>query len=225
MGRLVFEDRYEMHMRQAYGYTALFAAITLTFGGCATAPPPAPEPEPVVELPTPAPEPAPRVVMIPEPVAPVAVPEVPRDPFGTILKGVLDLPRNPETAAIDGCAKVHKGLTMGGGFLFFTCEKLLPGIDISQQAELTRRYTEALTLRGWNKQYNNRKKQDEYISHDGFGCKMTVSVKPWTDRNLNEPRGKRRDDFRQIVFMTHFAKGDACEPAYQQFKANGFRFN
>jgi|GEM_PF-1957050 len=200
------------------------AGVMLT--GCAT--PPAPEMEPVVSLPEPVPTPEPTPVVvasIPEPVpTPAPVPEIERDPYGTILKGVLDLPRAPETAAIDGCAQVHKGLTMAGGFLFFTCEKLLPGIDISRQADVTRQYAEALTLRGWKRQYNSQKKQDEFISHDSYGCKMTVSVKPWTDRSMNEPRGSRRDDFRQIVFMTHFAKGDACEPAYQSFKQNGFQF-
>jgi hypothetical protein len=213
-----------MKMRVEFKLLSGVVALGLVLSGCAATPTPV-EPEPVVSLPEPAPAPV-VVASIPEPVAPapVPVPEIVRDPYGTILSGVLDLPRMSETAAIDGCAQVHKGLTMAGGFLFFTCEKLLPGIDISRQAEVTRQYADALTLRGWSKQYNSQKKQDEYISHDPYGCKMTVSLKPWTDRSMNEPRGNRRDDFRQIVFMTHFAKGDACEPAYQSFKANGFQF-
>ena len=206
-------------MRQSLiGITAVAAAIWA--GGCATAP--EPEPEPVVVAPAPAPVPV--VVAPPPPPPPPVVVAPPRDPYGPVMAGVLDIPRASETAAIDGCAKVHKGLTMGGGFLFFTCEKLLPGVDISRHTEVAQNYQDALAAKGWEMKFNDRKKVKEYISYDPYGCKMTVSVKPWTDRSMNEKRGTSRADFRQIVFMTHFAKGQACEPAYQSFRNNAFQF-
>ena len=195
----------------------LAGGIGVLLAACATAPEPEPEPAPAPVVVAPAPPPAPVVVAPPPPVAP----PVPRDPYGTILAGVVDLPRAAETAAIDGCRKVHKGLTISGGFLFFTCEKLRPGVPIERQMEVARDYAQALELRGWEKTYNADKKQDEFIQYDGFGCKMTVSIRPWTDRAMNEKRRPRtdREGFRQIVFMTKFDKGQACEPTYQAFRA------
>ena len=198
---------------------AALAAFGTILAGCATpAPPPPPAPAvppTVVVMPPPA---APPPVTVVRPPAPVVV--APRDPFGTILPGVVDLPRSSETGAIDGCTKVHKGLTIAGGFMFFTCEKLLPGVAVSRQVEIAREYEQSLELRGWTKSWNAQKKQNEFVQHDGFGCKMTVSIRPWTDRSMNEGRHRKgdREAFRQIVFQTNFAKGDACEPTYQAFR-------
>ena len=196
---------------------AATAALTLPLllGACATpAPTPvaAPAPLPVVVAVVPPPPPPPVVIAPP--------PAPPRDPFGTILPGVVDLPRSAETGAIDGCTKVHKGLTIAGGFMFFTCEKLLPGVAVSRQVEIATEYEQSLELRGWTKSWNAKKKQNEFVQHDDFGCKMTVSVRPWTDRSMNEGRHRKgdREAFRQIVFQTNFAKGDACEPTYQAFR-------
>ena len=189
----------------------------LLVSACATpAPTPAPAvPPTVVVAPPPAASPPATVI---RPPAPVVV--APRDPFGTILPGVVDLPRSAETGAIDGCTKVHKGLTIAGGFMFFTCEKLLPGVAVSRQVEIATEYEQSLELRGWTKSWNAKKKQNEFVQHDDFGCKMTVSVRPWTDRSMNEGRHRKgdREAFRQIVFQTNFAKGDACEPTYQAFR-------
>ena len=203
-------------MKTNLKHTAAAGISAALLGACATAP----EPEPVVEAPPPAPPPV--VVVEAPPPPPPAPPPPPVNPYGTILAGVLDLPRVSETAAIDGCQKVHRGLTMGGGFLFFTCEKLRPGIGIDRQEAVADTYGDALSMKGWERRYNEKKKQNEWVAFDSFGCKMTVSIKPWTDRSMNEPRGKRREDFRQIVFMTHFAKGQACEPAYQEFRRTTF---
>ena len=198
---------------------AALSAFGIILSACATpAPPPPPAPAvppTVVVTPPPA---APPPVTVVRPPAPVVV--APRDPFGTILPGVVDLPRSHETGAIDGCTKVHKGLTIAGGFMFFTCEKLLPGVAVSRQVEIATEYEQALELRGWTKSWNAQKKHNEFVQHDDFGCRMTVSIRPWTDRSMNEGRHRKgdREAFRQIVFQTNFAKGDACEPTYQAFR-------
>ena len=197
----------------------LALGLVVGLGACVAPPPPPPPPAPVVIAPPPPPL---RVVAPPAVVAPPVVVER-VDPFGTVLAGILDLPRVGETGAIDGCRKVHRGLTMGGGFLFFTCEKLRPGVALARQAEIAGEYQSMLESRGWVRAYNARKKHDEFTRFDANGCKMTVSVRPWTDRSLNEPRARSREGFRQIVFMTHFAKGDACKPAYRRLRRAGYR--
>ena len=198
---------------EAIRFVLLGSAAASLLAGCQTPPEPAPPPAPppvIVQPPPPPPPPLPP----PPPPPPVVV----TDPYGTILAGVLDLPRSPDTEATRGCAKVHKGLTIGGGFLMFTCERLREGLPIGMQADAAQGYGRMLELRGWEARYNERKKLVEYHSTIGAGCRMTVSIRPWTDRTMNEPRPASREGFRQIVFTTSFAKGPACEPTYQRFK-------
>ena len=198
---------------RSYWLLALFALCALALAGCTTAPEPAPPPPLVIAQPAPVPPP-----VIIQPAPPPVVVAPPRDPYGIILAGVLDLPRFPETEATRGCRKVHKGLTISGGFMFFTCERLRESEPVSRQIPIATAYEEALVARGWQRRYNAKKKLDEFTRRNPDNCLMTVSIRPWTDRNMNEPRGKRRADFRQIVFQTNFAKGQECEPTYQAFR-------
>ena len=202
-----------MSDRHTYILLMLFTLCAVAFSGCTTAPEPAPAPPPVIIA---APAPPPVIVQPPPPPPPPPAPVI--ESYGTILAGVLDLPRFPETESRLGCRKVHKGLTISGGFLFFTCERLREGEPIERQVQIATAYEEALIARGWERRYNAKKKLDEFLKRNANNCLTTVSIRPWTDRTMNEPRGKQRSDFRQIVFQTNFAKGPECEPTYQAFR-------
>ncbi|GEM_PF-6839992 len=141
---------------------------------------------------------------------------------GVILKGILDLPRLPETGPIDGCGMIQKGLTNGGGFMVFTCEKLLPYYPIDQHNIAAGRYHDSLISAGWNIKGNRSKTENttEFVNLDRYGCERSVKMMVWTDRAMNETPmpNARREAFRQIVFLTQF-KGAACEPYYETVKS------
>ena len=137
---------------------------------------------------------------------------------GTILAGVLDLPRLNETGPEDGCSRVQTGLTIGGGFMLFTCEKLLPYLPITEQETAARRYYSALKEMGWQQQ---AAMEDgfKFTKYDDYGCKATLSVRVWKDRAMNETiLSKRRDAYRQIVFTANY-NGAACERYYPVVQA------
>lgn len=138
---------------------------------------------------------------------------------GTILQGVLDLPRADETGPIDGCANIQTGLTIGGGFMLFTCEKLLPYHPISAHEPVAQRYQSQLKQMGWTQ----AAKMDDgfkFTKRDEFGCTANLSVRVWKDRSMNEaPRPKTaRKSHRQIVFTANY-NGAACERYYPMVRA------
>ncbi len=136
-----------------------------------------------------------------------------------ILPEVLNLPRLPETGPIDGCAKIHKGLTESGGFFVFTCEKLRPNISIAQHEIITHRYRVLLRQAGWKSVPTDKPKTTRHVQTDTQGCKRSVEVTIWDDRVMGErvKNRKNRNGFRQIVFLTAF-DGKACEPYYKIVK-------
>jgi len=135
---------------------------------------------------------------------------------GQILEGLVDIPRLAATAPIDGCAKVSKGLIHSGGFLVFTCEKLLPYHPISKHEASFREYQTILASNGWRKtgQAGNAAK---FRKTDNIGCETRLEVTLWTDRSMNEfpvRPASDRDAHRQIVFKAWF-RGDACDVHYE----------
>ena len=134
---------------------------------------------------------------------------------GKIMEGLVDIPRLAETAPMDGCAKVNKGLIHSGGFLVFTCEKLLPYLPISEHASSFEKYQSILTQNGWQRQ-SGKQKSVTYKRTDSYGCQARLELSLWTDRSMNEiPRrpASDRDAHRQIVFKAKFS-GAACERYY-----------
>jgi len=133
----------------------------------------------------------------------------------TILAGIIDLKRLPETGPIDGCDKVNKGLIMGGGFMLFSCEKLLPHEPISKHETVFRQYNAALLKDGWRKLADSKTKDVNYKRSDGLGCEANLNLKLWTDRSMNQPPrpATDRNAHRQIVFLAKFY-GKSCERYY-----------
>lgn len=134
---------------------------------------------------------------------------------GKILEGLVDIPRLAATGPVDGCAKVNKGLVNTGGFLVFTCEKLLPYLPISEHAASFDNYQNILIATGWKLQ-SGKAKSAKFIRTDSFGCKTRLEISLWTDRSMNEiPKrpSSDREAHRQIVFKAKFS-GDACERYY-----------
>jgi len=134
---------------------------------------------------------------------------------GKILEGLADIPRLAETAPLDGCAKVTKGLIHSGGFLVFTCEKLLPYLPISEHEVSFNQYQTLLAANGWRKtgQVGNAAK---FRKTDDTGCETRLEVTLWTDRSMNEFPARpahERDSHRQIVFKAKYL-GAACERYY-----------
>ena len=138
-----------------------------------------------------------------------------------VLSGVLDLPRQIETAPIDGCAKPQKGLKMDRGFLLIACEKLLPYHPISKHDSVADLYVDDLIKAGWTvdvaKQEANKKK---FVRNDALGCRSKLSMMVWKDRSMNEPRrpDMTRNDYRQIVFVTEFEGEGRCDHHYDTVK-------
>ncbi len=134
-----------------------------------------------------------------------------------VLDGLLDLPRHEKTAPIDGCAKINKGLVMGGGFMLFTCEKLLPYYPIADHVSAYRDYQSMLHDAGWtptqSKEAGPNKKS--FKRTDALGCETNMDIELWTDRSMGESMMDigNRDNHRQIVFKAWF-RGAACERHY-----------
>ena len=134
---------------------------------------------------------------------------------GTILEGLVDIPRLSATGPVDGCAKVTKGLINSGGFLVFTCEKLLPYLPISEHVISFRNYQTVLSAEGWKRQ-SGTKNSVNYVKTDELGCRTHLEMTLWTDRSMNEypvRPATERDAHRQIVFKAKFY-GNACERYY-----------
>lgn len=134
-----------------------------------------------------------------------------------VLNGLLDLPRHEKTASIDGCAKINKGLVMGGGFMLFTCEKLLPFYPIADHARAYRDYQVMLKDAGWSQTQSKEPGQHKksFKRTDALGCETTMDIELWTDRSMGETMMNigNRDNHRQIVFKAWF-RGEACERHY-----------
>ena len=132
-----------------------------------------------------------------------------------VMAGILSLKRLPETGPIDGCEKTQKGLIMQGGFMIFTCEKLLPDQPINRHEPAFQNYGRALLTDGWRKLPESTKIEMIFTRNDGFGCKPELSLRLWTDRSMNEPSkpADTREAHRQIVFTTKF-RGQACDRYY-----------
>ena len=111
---------------------------------------------------------------------------------------------------------------MSGGFMLFTCEKLLPHIDISRQAEAFEAYHASLKTMGWDsvKSKDPAENKLSFSRMDALGCNMTVDMELWADRSMNEANigEMQRSDHRQIAFKAWF-RGDACESYYSQTQA------
>lgn len=137
---------------------------------------------------------------------------------GMILSGIIDLPRQAQTAPIDGCAKVQTGLTIGGGFMLFTCEKLLPYFPISEHEVAAKGYHTSLKNMGWTRS-KTLADGAEFTKRDAFGCTANLSVRVWKDRAINETTlYKSRDTYRQIVFTANY-NGAACDRYYPVVQA------
>jgi len=136
---------------------------------------------------------------------------------GTIMGGLVDLPRSEKTAQIDGCTKTVKGLVMGGGFMLFTCEKLLPHYPIKEHMTAFNDYKKNFTDSGWTSERSAEpaKNKVSFAQTDAQGCKKVVDMELWVDRSMNEPGMDmtKRDNHRQIVFKAWF-RGPACESYY-----------
>jgi len=134
---------------------------------------------------------------------------------GTIMEGLVDIPRLAETGPVDGCAKINKGLVNSGGLLVFTCEKLLPYLPISEHVSSFGRYQSILQANGWRRKSGNDKTA-RFFKTDAHGCRTRLDVMLWTDRSMNEiPKrpASDRDAHRQIVFKAKFS-GASCERYY-----------
>lgn len=149
---------------------------------------------------------------------------------GTILRGLVDLPRLKKTGPIDGCSTAQKGVIKSGGFLLFTCEKLRYGHPIEEQKAAFEHYHQALLGQGWEK---NPIKKDagkvrkfQLIRSEADGCETHLEMALWADRSLNERGHDRsnRNAFRQIMFMVRFYD-EACQryyPAVEQLVRPNF---
>lgn len=133
---------------------------------------------------------------------------------GKIFEGIADIPRLDTTGPVDGCAKTTKGLINNGGFLLFTCEKLLPYLPISAHEPTFASYQDKLAQDGWSRKSKNANKA-KFVKTDAFGCEAHLEMTLWKDRSMNE--GARpatdREAHRQIVFMAKFY-GAACDRHY-----------
>ena len=137
-----------------------------------------------------------------------------------ILAGVVNLKRLEETGPIDGCKKINKGLIMGGGFMLFTCEKLLPNHPISKHETVFKKYSAALLKDKWRKMPESIEGDIKFVRSDGLGCEANLNLRLWTDRSMNEPPrpASERNAHRQIVFMAKFY-GKSCERYYPVVEA------
>jgi len=136
----------------------------------------------------------------------------------TILAGIADIPRLHSTGPIDGCAKVQRGLINSGGFMLFTCEKLLPHYSISEHQSAFEQYKSVIRANGWTTKSISSEKA-EFYKTDVFGCKTHLDVNIWRDRSMNEPRraSSDRNAHRQIVFKAKLY-GSACDQHFAQAK-------
>ena len=191
---------------------ALLPLITLTLlSACTTVPETEPTPPPVIvaEIPTLPPPPPPPALPPPPPPPPD-----PAEIF--VLPKLLALSRHEMTDNIDGCESVQKGLLNNEGFMVFTCEKLLPWHDISQQTTVFEDYKRAASFNGWT--IDSDQPQTElrtaFKRTDNLGCNRRLEIMQWTDRSMNETYPTdARDSHRQIIFIQRF-NGEACEPYY-----------
>jgi len=134
---------------------------------------------------------------------------------GKIFEGIADIPRLDATGPVDGCTKVTKGLINNGGFLLFTCEKLLPYFPISEHEVSFANYQAVLKAEGW-RQTGGTDNKAKFTRTDAYGCQTHLEVTLWTDRSMNEYPARPafdRDAHRQIVFTAKFY-GDACDHYY-----------
>jgi len=136
---------------------------------------------------------------------------------GSILEGLVDIPRLQVTAPIDGCSKITKGLIHSGGFLVFTCEKLLPYFEISQHKQAFENYKSKFVSQGWTLTGSEDPAPHKvsYARTDVTGCRVVVDMELWRDRSMNESMMDLgdRNNHRQIVFKAWF-KGKACDLHY-----------
>ncbi len=146
------------------------------------------------------------------------IPEAAGIPANVIMPGLLDLPRHENTGPMDGCASIKKGLVMGGGFMLFTCEKLLPFYKISEHAKTYQAYQKTFSDEGWKKTPSEEPgpNKTSFKRTDAYGCDIVVDVELWTDRSMNESSMNigNRNNHRQIVFKAWF-RGDACDLHYE----------
>lgn len=143
---------------------------------------------------------------------------------GTILEGIIDLPRLKTTGPIDGCSTVQEGIMKSGGFLLFTCEKLRYGQPIEEQEKAFDHYQDVLAERGWEaRPLKNKSKVEKayFVRAEDDGCETHLELALWKDRTLNE-RGHdkaNRKAFRQIMFMARFPH-EACKRYYPHVQAH-----
>lgn len=152
----------------------------------------------------------------------VSIPATAQVDANLILGGILDLPRQAETAPIDGCARVQKGLKMDGGFLLIACEKLLPYHPVEQQEVAANAYVEDILKLGWTVDSSGEESRKmKFTRRDDLGCRSRLSMMVWKDRSMNEPRraDMTRNDYRQIVFVTEFDGEGKCDHHYDTVKA------
>ncbi|NNE58204.1 MAG: hypothetical protein HKN36_08870 [Hellea sp.] len=143
---------------------------------------------------------------------------------GTIFEGIADIPRISTTGPVDGCSTVTKGLINNGGFLLFTCEKLLPYHPISAHAASFANYQSVLRQNGWTRKGGD-KKNAKYVRTDSTGCETQLEMTLWTDRSMNEFPARPASDrnaHRQIVFKAKFF-GVACDHYYPLAQAMASR--
>lgn len=156
-----------------------------------------------------------RVATTTRPASPAVRSPVRQSRSDIILDGILSLKRLPQTGPVDGCAKVQKGLIMQGGFMLFTCEKLLPQYTVSEHEPTYQKYNKALLNDGWKRDSGSTAKELKFVRTDASGCKANLSLRLWTDRSMNEPPrpAADRDAHRQIVFLAKYF-GKACDRLY-----------
>lgn len=146
------------------------------------------------------------------------IPEVVSVPANVIMPGLLDLPRHEYTGPLDGCTSTKKGLVMGGGFMLFTCEKLLPFYEISDHSVTYEAYQNIFEEEGWKETPSEEpaKNKVSFKRKDSFGCDVIVDMELWTDRSMNESNLNLgdRNSHRQIVFKAWF-RGDICDIHYE----------
>lgn len=138
-----------------------------------------------------------------------------------VLSGVLDLPRQIETAPVDGCAVPQKGLKMDGGFLLIACEKLLPYHPITKHDQVADLYVDDLLKSGWTVDVSGQEPNKiKFVRNDALGCRSNLSIMVWKDRSMNEPHrpNMTREDYRQIVFVTEFEGEGRCDHHYDTVK-------
>jgi len=147
----------------------------------------------------------------------ISLPQLQLEPANVIFPGLLDLTRHDNTGPIGGCASINKGLTMGGGFMLFTCEKLLPYIEISEHKNTYDAYKNLFLSEGWSETPSQEpaKNKLSFSRVDYLECEVVVDMELWIDRSMNETILDKsdRDAYRQIVFKAWF-RGDACQGHY-----------